>query len=137
MFLVDINFFGVLFWPGVDGGSNSFAILTAHVTAVVAAGLFSALAIAAIHGIIATVFRGRLYRRVSVTVQTLLMFTLVMLLVLTPLIAGRTEEFVKQNSAVPLLVPRQLGLSASMSNSVRSQRAACSSAWERAPSPPS
>jgi hypothetical protein len=99
MFLVDINFFGVLFWPGVDGGANSFAILTAHVIAVVAAGLFSALAIAAIHGIIATVFRGRLYRRVSVTVQTLLMFTLVMLLVLTPLIAGRTEELVKQNSA--------------------------------------
>ena len=30
IFLADINFFGVLFWPGVDGGKNTFSILTAH-----------------------------------------------------------------------------------------------------------
>ena len=96
----------MLFWPGVDGGRNTFAILTAHMLAVLAGGLFSALAIAAIHGIIATVFRGRLYRRVSVTVQTLLMFALVMLLLLTPLIACSTEELVRAEQRVPLLVPR-------------------------------
>src|SRR5207244_12241046 len=94
-----LNFFGVLFWPGVDGGRNAFAILTAHLLAVLACGLFSALAIAAIHGVIALVFRGRLYQRVSVAVQTLLMFTLVMLLFLTPLLAYSTERFVKTNSA--------------------------------------
>src|SRR5689334_6140084 len=74
MFLADINFFGVLFWPGVDGGKNAFAILTAHLVSVLVAGLFSALAIAAIHGLVAMVCRGRFYRRVSVTIQTLLMF---------------------------------------------------------------
>ncbi len=98
IFLADINFFGVLFWPGVDGGKNTLAILSAHLTAVLAGGLFSALAIAAVHGLIATVFRGPLYRRVSVSAQTLLMFVLVMLLFLSPLLAFSTERLVKANS---------------------------------------
>src|SRR5215472_15002662 len=45
MFLVDINFFGVLFWPGIDGGPGLLSILTAHLLSVTAAGLFSALAL--------------------------------------------------------------------------------------------
>lgn len=100
IFLADINFFGVLFWPGVDGGANTFAILTAHLAVVLAAGLFSALAIASIHGVIATVFRGRLYRRISVAAQTVLMAGLVMLLFLTPMLAFRTEMLVAKDSAV-------------------------------------
>jgi hypothetical protein len=99
-FLADINFFGILFWPGVDGGRNSFAILTAHMTAVLAAGLFSALAVASVHGVIATVFRGRLYRRVSVAAQTLLMAVLIMLLFVAPIGAFRTEMLVKTNSPI-------------------------------------
>ena len=98
MFLFDINFFGVLFWPGVDGGRNTFAILTAHMAAVLAGGLFSALVIAAIHGVIATVFRGAWYQRISVGVQTLLMFSLVMLLFLTPMLAFSTERLVHVKS---------------------------------------
>jgi len=74
------------------------AILIAHMVAVLAGGLFSALAIAAVHGLIALVFRGRLYQRVSVTAQTLLMFLLVMLLFLTPLITFSTRGFVERNS---------------------------------------
>lgn len=100
IFLADINFFGVFFWPGVDGGRNTFAILAAHLAAVLAGGLFSALAIASVHGVIATVFRGQMYRRVSVAIQTVLMATLVMLLFLTPMLAFRTEALVKQNSAL-------------------------------------
>src|SRR5207302_2038606 len=97
LFLVDINFFGILFWPGVDGGRNTSSILTAHMLVVLAGGIFSALAIAAIHGLIAVLFRGHLYQRVSVAVQTLLMFVLVMLLFLTPVIAFSIEHFVRQN----------------------------------------
>src|SRR5581483_1703639 len=59
IFLADVNFFGVLFWPGVDGGRNTFAILTAHLLGVLAGGLFSALAIASLHGLVALLFRGR------------------------------------------------------------------------------
>jgi hypothetical protein len=98
IFLADINFFGVFFWTGIDAGRNPFAIVSTHLALVVAAGLFSALAIASVHGLIAILFRGRLYRRVSVGVQTLLMFLLVMALFLTPYIAFNTEHLVKTNS---------------------------------------
>jgi hypothetical protein len=97
IFLLALNFFGVLFWSGIDGGRNVLSILGSHLTAVVAGGLFSALAIAALHGVIATVFRGRLYRRVSVTVQTLLMFVLVMLLFVSPLLAGSMEWLIRKD----------------------------------------
>jgi hypothetical protein len=98
-FLADINFFGVILWPCVDGGRNTFAIVAAHLAVVLAAGLFSALAVASVHGVVAFLFRGPLYRRVSVAVQTVLMFTLVMLLFLTPLIASSTERMVRSDSA--------------------------------------
>ena len=91
IFLLDVNFFSVLMWPGVDGGKDSFGILWAHVAAVLASGLFAALAAAALHGVLITFLRGWLYRRVSVAVQTLLMALLVMNLFLTPLIAFRLQ----------------------------------------------
>jgi hypothetical protein len=89
IFLVDVNFFGVLLWPGVDGGAGMFSILGSHLLAVAAGGLFAALSLAALQGVLVTVFRGNLYRRVSVLAQTVLMAVLVMLLVLTPLAASR------------------------------------------------
>ena len=83
VFLLDINFLGVLLWPGVDGGDGFFAIFLVHITALLAGGLFSALAIGALHGLLITFLSGDLYRRVSITIQTVLMGALVMLLVLT------------------------------------------------------
>jgi hypothetical protein len=98
IFLVDVNFFSVLMWPGVDGGKNAAAILFAHVVAVLASGLFMALSAAALQGILITLFSGRLYRRISVTVQTLLMAALVMLLFLSPLLGFAIEGLAKTNS---------------------------------------
>ena len=98
IFLIDINFFGFLFWPGVDGGKDFFGILWAHVVALLAAGLFSALAIAALQGLLVTFLRGSLYRRASVAVQTLMMAALVMLLFLTPLFGGRLEQLTAAHS---------------------------------------
>jgi hypothetical protein len=98
IFLVDVNFFSVLMWPGVDGGKNAAGILIAHVLAVLASGLFMALSAAALQGILITLFSGRLYRRISVTVQTLLMASLVMLLFLSPLLGFAIEGLVKTNS---------------------------------------
>jgi len=98
IFLVDVNFFSVLMWPGVDGGQNVMGILSAHVLAVLASGLFMALAAAALQGILITLFRGRVYRRISVAVQTLLMAVLVMLLFLTPLLAFGIQDLAKSGS---------------------------------------
>lgn len=98
VFLLDINFFAFLFWPGVDGGRDVAGILWAHVVATLAAGLFSAVAIAALQGVLVTFLRGALYRRVSVAVQTLLMAVLVMLLFLTPLLGFRIQALAAAHS---------------------------------------
>jgi hypothetical protein len=100
IFLVDINFFSFLFWPGVDGGRNVFDILRAHVIAVLAGGLFAALAVAALQGLLISVFPGRAYRRVSVALQTVLMSALVMLFFLIPMIGFSTEHLIEQKSPV-------------------------------------
>jgi hypothetical protein len=89
MFLVDINFFGALFWPGIDARPGVLSTLGSHLLAVAAGGLFAALAMASIQGVLVTMLRGNLYRRVSVFLQTLLMALLVMLLFLSPLAAAR------------------------------------------------
>lgn len=98
IFLVDVNFFSVLMWPGVDGGGDFFGILWAHMAAVLISGLFAALAVAALQGLLITCLRGWLYRRVSVAVQTLLMALLVMNLFLTPMMAGRLEWVATRHS---------------------------------------
>jgi hypothetical protein len=101
IFLIDINFFGVLFWPGIDGGPDFLSIIGAHIVAVLAGGLFAALAVAAIQGLLITCFSGRTYRRISICVQTLLMAVLVMLLFLTWLLGFSMQGLVRTNS--PLL----------------------------------
>jgi hypothetical protein len=102
LFLADINGFSILFWPGVEGGSDFLTIMGVHAIVMVAGGLFSALSIAALQGILITFLRGKTYRRVSVSVQTALMSILVMLLALTPLIAPSMRMLVKSHS--PLLI---------------------------------
>jgi len=101
LFLLDINLLGTLFWPGVDGGTNTLQIFWAHLLVVLASGLLSALFFGAIQGVLITLFRGRAYRRVSVTIQTLLMAVLVMLFFVTHALAFGTQRLVRDNS--PLL----------------------------------
>jgi hypothetical protein len=98
IFLVDVNLISTLMWPGVDGGQNVAGILFAHVVAVLASGLFMALGVAALQGLLITIFSGQLYRRVSVALQTLLMAVLVMLLFLTPLFGSALQHLAKTNS---------------------------------------
>lgn len=86
LFLVDINLFGALFWPGIDGGPDIAHMLLAHLTALLAGGLFSALSIAALQGVLVTFLRGKAFRRVSICIQTALMGVLVLLLFVSPLI---------------------------------------------------
>jgi hypothetical protein len=100
LFLVDINFFAVLFWPGIDGGPHMWRMLAIHGTVLAGAGLFSALAIAAVQGVLITTLPVKAYRRVSVTIQTVLMAVLVMLLFLTPLLGFGIQRFVKTGNPV-------------------------------------
>ena len=105
LFLVDMNFFATLFWPGIEEGSGLLRIFGAHIAAVSAAGLFTALAAAAIHGALIAVLSGKLYRRASVCVQTLLMSLLVTMLFLSPMLAESAHSLIRQGSPVVSYIP--------------------------------
>jgi hypothetical protein len=99
LFLFDMNAVCTLFWPAVDRGPGALQIMGAHAAAVTSAGLFTALSIGSVQGLLSLFLTGATYRRISVAVQTIFMAALVMLLFLTPML-GMTylPELVKQNS---------------------------------------
>ncbi|HTP87316.1 MAG TPA: hypothetical protein VMJ34_10210 [Bryobacteraceae bacterium] len=105
IFLVDLNFFGVLFWPGVDAGRDSMAIMLDHAVAVLAAGLFAALAAAAIQGVLITLLRGAVLRRVSVFLQTVLMAAMVMALFLTFILGLAARQVVTAHHTIAHWLP--------------------------------
>ncbi len=67
MFLGAANFFGVLLWPALDSNGGWLSITGTHLLVMSAAGLFSALGIGALQGILVTIFHGALYRKISVS----------------------------------------------------------------------
>lgn len=98
IFLAAANFFGVLFWPAIESRSGFLAIAGTQLLVMAAAGLFSALAIGALQGILVTLFHGALYRKVSVCAQTMVMAVLIMLLFLSPLMGSSLGELCRTNS---------------------------------------
>jgi hypothetical protein len=98
MFLLDINFLSTLLWAGIDGGKDLFGILAAHMITVTLSGLFAALAMAAVQGILITVLPSNVFRRVSVAIQTLLMGALVMLLFVSPFLADRLHGLLQRHN---------------------------------------
>ena len=99
MFLADINLLSTLFWPGIDGRAGAFATMGVHLLVMTVGGLFFALALGALQGVLITVLRGSLYRRVSVFLQTLAMALLVMMLFVSWLAASRLKWVAEQHPA--------------------------------------
>ncbi len=100
LILVAANAISLLFWPAIDSRHSVFAVWAAHLTVVISGSLFAALAAAAVQGILATLFTGALYRRISVTVQTLLLATFVLLLVLIPLMGPMFRFWVRADRPI-------------------------------------
>lgn len=55
VFLVDVNFFSTLLWPAVDSGPGFLAIFAAHLLSEMMGGLFAALSMAAVQGVLIVV----------------------------------------------------------------------------------
>jgi len=98
MFLVAINFFSIFLWSAIETRGGYFAVTGPYVLVMFSAGLFAALSIAALQGILVTVFRGALYRRVSAFVRTAVMAVLVMFLFLSPLLGGALQQLSRAHS---------------------------------------
>jgi hypothetical protein len=99
-FLIVLNFFGILFWPGIDGRPDLLHSLGIHALIILASGLFAALWAATIQGVLMTVFSGAWLRRVSATVQTALLAVLVMVLLLIPLMGPSLRYLTRSDSAL-------------------------------------
>lgn len=98
VFLLDVNFFSALMWPGIDGGKGLLGAMGTHLATVVLSGLFAALAMATVQGVLVAVLPATAFRRVSVWTQTILMGVLVMLLFVSPMLASNLEELVRRHS---------------------------------------
>ncbi|HLK69222.1 MAG TPA: hypothetical protein VKU19_37575 [Bryobacteraceae bacterium] len=105
IFLIDVNFFGAFFWPGIDQGRHLFNLFMSHLTAMLAGGLFTALSIGALQGVLITLLPGKAYRRTSATIQTVLMTLLVMLLFLTPLLASAMQSLAESANSLIYYYP--------------------------------
>ncbi|WP_321473070.1 hypothetical protein [uncultured Paludibaculum sp.] len=105
LFLVDVNLFGTLLWPGIESGGGLVSDWATHIFVVGAAGLFMALFVAVLRGVLVLLFRGWLLRRLSVIVQTLLMSVLVTLLMLTPIIGMFTRQLVTSHHWILYCLP--------------------------------
>ena len=106
LFVIDTNLFGALLAPGLSGPPpTSLAmfppLFRVHVVAVAASGLFVALAIAGIQGILINALPARAFRRISPWVQMGLMGLLIVVLFLTPLVGSSLKSLITANS--PLL----------------------------------
>jgi len=98
VFLLDVNFFSSLLWPGIEGGSSLVGAIGAHLIMVMLSGLFAALSMAAVQGVLITVLPAAAFRWVSVWLQTLIMGALVMFLFLSFWVASLFPSLVKQRS---------------------------------------
>ena len=105
LFVVDTNLFCTLLAPAVSGPSGAslaalLPLLWVHVLAVGSAGLFVALAVAGIQGILINLLPGRAFRRVSPWVQMGLMGLLIVVLFLTPLACAGLRPLFTANSPI-------------------------------------
>ncbi len=89
---------GVLLWPGVETRGSFVAVASTHFGVLSAAGIFSALAVAVLQGVLSTVLRGATLRRISMCVQTSLMAGLALFLFLSPMMAMSIRDLCRANS---------------------------------------
>ena len=87
-FLLDANFLAPLVIPASFDPLNLPRLLIGHLSAVLAGGLFSAVFILALQGVLLSVLGERLFRRIALVLQGLSITVLLMLLFLFPVLSG-------------------------------------------------
>jgi hypothetical protein len=104
-FLLDANFLAPLVIPASFDPPNLAPLLAGHILAVLAAGLFSAVFILALQGLLLSVLGERLFRRVSLLLQGLSISILLMLLLLFPVLSSAVPVLLRSQSRLVLFCP--------------------------------
>ncbi len=104
-FLLDANILAPLILPAVMDPPNPLRFLAGHLSAVAGSGLFSATFILSLQGILLSVLGERLFRRLSLLIQSLSIAVLLMLLLLLPVLSRAVPVLLQSGSAYTLWFP--------------------------------
>ncbi len=104
-FLLDANFMAILVLPSATDPPNLGRFLLAHTLSVMASGLSAAALVLAFQGVLLSIFGERLFRKVSLLMQSLTITALLMLLFLFPVFSGAVPVLVSSSSRYALFCP--------------------------------
>ncbi len=104
-FLFDANFLAPLVIPASWEPPNVGRLLSGHVIAVLGSGLFSAVFILTLQGVLLSVLGERLFRRLSLLLQGLSISILLMMILLFPVLSGAVPALVQSESAFVRFCP--------------------------------
>jgi hypothetical protein len=104
-FLFDANFMAPLVLLAVVDPPNPLHFFGGHLLAVAASGLFSAAFILAVQGVLLAVFGERIFMRLSLLIQGLLITVLMMLMLLFPVLSGAVPVFLESGSVYARCFP--------------------------------
>lgn len=104
-FLFEANIFAPLVLPAAIDPPSLLRFLAGHLLAVAGSGLFAAVLLLALQGVLLFVFGERIFRRFSLALQGLLMTGLLMLLLLFPVLSGTVSVLLQSGSAFARFFP--------------------------------
>lgn len=104
-FLFDANFLAPLVLPAATDPPNLPALLSGHVAAVAVSGLFAAAGILAVQSLLLSLLGDRLFRRISLLLQGVLVTGFVLLLLLFPVLSGVVPALLQSGNRYVLAFP--------------------------------
>ena len=104
-FLVDANILAIPVLPAAIDPPNLTRLLLGHVAAVIGSGLYAAAFILALQGVLLSVLGERMFRKLSLVMQGLLITVLLMLLFLFPVLSDAVPVFIQSGSAYAAAFP--------------------------------
>ena len=103
--LLVANLLGLIIFPIVVDPKNMARLIAGHLLAVAASGFFAATLILALQGVLLSLLGERIFRRISLLLQGVLIAALLMLLLLDPLLSGITSSAVESGGAFTRFFP--------------------------------
>jgi MFS family permease len=104
-FLFDANVLAPFVLPAAIDPPNLARFLLGHVLAVIGSGLFAAVLILALQGVLLSILGERLFRKLSLLTQGLSITALLMLLLLFPVVSGAVPVMLQSGSFYTLCFP--------------------------------
>jgi hypothetical protein len=104
-FLIDANMLAPLIIPASFDPPSLTGLLTGHIVAVLGSGLFSAVFVLALQGLLLAAFGESFFRRVSLAVQGFSISILLMFLLLFPVLSAAVPIFLQSGSRLIFYCP--------------------------------